>query len=105
MKLHVVGAYFAVVVAYLGCFGLIDQLKDWHEGTATPFTFLAIFLCLGLLGMAHRLWFLRRWAVVLFTAGALMGVVSPPRSYFCLVNAIAGLIVLAYRWRDLRSGI
>ena len=105
MKTPLFTGYFALVVGGTAIYGTIGQLFDLVQGTATPFTFLAIGLCVGLLGLAHRLWCQRRWAVTLFTLGVLLGSFLPYRSPLCLAHALLGAFVLATRWRELRSGI
>lgn len=105
MKTPLFTGYFALIVAGIAGYGILSQLSDLAHGTATPFTFLAIGLCGGLLGFAYRLWCQRRWAVVLFTLGALLDAFIPHRSPLCLAHALLGAFVLATRWRELRSGI
>ena len=105
MKTPLLMRYFALVLIGIVVSELIQLIADVQDGIATPFMYFGFLIYAGVLGVAYRLWHLRRWALIFFVAEAIMGTTQLTHSYVFLVHAIASTLVLVFRWRDLKDGL
>ncbi|WP_309710513.1 hypothetical protein [Armatimonas sp.] len=98
--------YFAILLTLIAGSGIVLMLTDIFSPGATPWNYFYLWVSVALLGVAHRLAAQRRWAVVVCTL--VFGLAIQNRdlmSYLYLTHAIAGALVLFFRWRELKSGI
>ena len=96
--------YFAILLTLVAGSGIVLMLTDIFSPGATPWNYFYLWVCVALLGVAYRLATQRRWAVVAFTLVCLAIQNRDLMSYLYLAHAIAGALVLFFRWRELKSG-
>jgi hypothetical protein len=106
MSTRAITGYFAFLLGGLAAFGAYLMLQDLFAPGGTPWNWFYLFVCLGLFGVANRLAAQRRWAVALFVLLCLLGFSGHNKeSYLVLAHLIAGVLLLIFRWRELKPGL